>query len=219
MEQLFCRADVAGDRRARCGLCLCSRQGHGLGRSPRLTNSACATASPSRRQPDHGRGRGVLADHTEDQRPSRHRQLLRDMETAETEDARVVVVKFGPNPARSAALTAAKPADFVEGVLFEAGLRRNLDGAAARQRSPTRSASSSRALPGIRARQGLVGREAAGHARAEQLRRAALRLFPRPRYRVRRLYREELYIPRGVHVAGLGVALRFPVDQGRPGQA
>ena len=33
--------------------------------------------------------------------------LLRDMETAETEGDRVVVVKFGPNPARSAPLTAA----------------------------------------------------------------------------------------------------------------
>jgi microcin C transport system substrate-binding protein len=33
--------------------------------------------------------------------------LLRDMETAETEGARVVVVKFVPNPARSAPLTAA----------------------------------------------------------------------------------------------------------------
>ena len=74
-------------------------------------------------------------------------------------------------------------------------------------------------LRGIRARQGLVGRQPADHARPVQFRRAALRLLPRPRHRVRRLHRQELHVPRGVHLAGLGDALRLPGGQGRPRQA
>ncbi len=71
----------------------------------------------------------------------------------------------------------------------------------------------------ICARQGLVGRRSSGSARPEQFRRRALRILPRSRRRLRRLYRAELSVPRGIHLAHLGDALRFSGDQGRQGQA
>ena len=52
-----------------------------------------------------------------------------------------------------------------------------------------------------------------------QFRHHPLRVLSRSRRRLRRLYREKLSVPRGVHLADLGDALRFPGDQGRPGQA
>ncbi len=67
--------------------------------------------------------------------------------------------------------------------------------------------------------EGLVGRRAAGRARAEQFRHGALRILPRPRRRLRRLHRQELSVPRGVHLAHLGDALQFSRLQGRPRQA
>ena len=55
-------------------------------------------------------------------------------------------------------------------------------------------------------------------ARPEQFRHRAFRILSRPRRRLRRLYRRELSVPRGIHLAHLGDALRFPRHQGRPGQ-
>ena len=46
-------------------------------------------------------------------------------------------------------------------------------------------------------------------ARPEQLRQRALRILPRPRRRLRGLHRQELSVPRGVHLAHLGDALRL----------
>ena len=43
----------------------------------------------------------------------------------------------------------------------------------------------------------------------------ALRVLSRPRNRLRRLHGQELSVPRGVHVANLGNALRFSRHQGR----
>ena len=68
------RADVARHRRARRGLCLCRRQGHGVRRRPRLQIPPARRHHLPRWQPDHGRRRRLLADHAEDQGPSRHRQ-------------------------------------------------------------------------------------------------------------------------------------------------
>ena len=48
---------------------------------------------------------------------------------------------------------------------------------------------------------------------------AALRVLPRPRDRLRRLHRQELHVPRGIHLAHLGDALRVPGDPRRPRQA
>ena len=62
----------------------------------------------------------------------------------------------------------------------------------------------------IQARRGLVGRRSAGGARPEQLRHRALRILSRPRGRLRRLHRQELSVPRGVHLAHLGDALQLP---------
>ena len=61
----------------------------------------------------------------------------------------------------------------------------------------------------VRPGQGLVGGRSAGQPRQLQFRYRALRVLSRPRRRVRRLYRQELSVPRGVHRADLGDALRF----------
>ena len=145
--------------------------------------------------------------------------LLRDMESAEADGDRVVVVRFAPNPARSAPLTAANlpilsKAYYSKQAFDETSMEPPLGSGPYK----VGKFEQGRFLEFERVKD-WWGAEAADHARAEQLRRAALRLFPRPRYRVRRLQREELHVPRGVHVAGLGDALRFPGDQGRPRQA
>ena len=53
----------------------------------------------------------------------------------------------------------------------------------------------------------------------QQFRRRALRILSRPRRRLRRLHRQELPVPRGVHLAHLGDALRLSGDPRRPRQA
>ncbi len=63
------------------------------------------------------------------------------------------------------------------------------------------------------------GARPAGDARAVQFRHRPLRILSRPRRRLRRLHRQELPVPRGIHLAHLGDALRFPGHQGRPRQA
>ena len=45
------------------------------------------------------------------------------------------------------------------------------------------------------------------------------RILPRPRRRLRRLHRRQLSVPRGIHLAHLGDALRLSRLQGRPRQA
>ncbi len=109
------------------------------------------------------------------------------METAETEGVRVVVVKFGPNPARSAALTAANlpilsKAYYSKQAFDETSMEPPLGS------GPYKVGKFEQGrFQEFERVKDWWGEEAAGHARAEQLRRAALRLFPRPRYRVRRL--------------------------------
>ena len=67
--------------------------------------------------------------------------------------------------------------------------------------------------------QGLLGGRSSRQSRQLQFRHRALRVLSRPRRGVRRLYRQELSLSRGVHRAHLGYALRFSRDQGWPGQA
>ena len=56
-------------------------------------------------------------------------------------------------------------------------------------------------------------------SRGEQFRRPALRVLSRPRRRLRGLHRQELSVPRGIHLAHLGDALRLSGDPRRPRQA
>ena len=145
--------------------------------------------------------------------------LLRDMEAAEAEGDRVVVVKFAPNRARSAPLTAANlpilsKAYYSKQAFDETSMEPPLGSGPYK----VGKFEQGRFLEFERVKD-WWGAEAADHARAEQFRRAALRLLPRSRHRIRRLQRQELHIPRGVHLARLGDALRFPGDQGRPRQA
>ena len=63
------------------------------------------------------------------------------------------------------------------------------------------------------------GGRSARQPRPLQFRHRALRILSRSRRRVRGLYRQELSVPRGIHRAHLGDALRFPGRQGWPRQA
>ena len=146
-------------------------------------------------------------------------QLLRDFDGAEAADDRTVVVRFADKRGARRAAVRRRPADLLARLLCQAAVRRIDARDSARQRPLQGRPLRGRALHRIRAREGLVGRRSAGGARAEQFRRRALRILPRPRRRLRRLHRQELSVPRGVHLAHLGDALRFSRLQGRPRQA
>ena len=120
--------------------------------------------------------------------------------------------------ARRAALCR-EPADLLEGLLRDAAVRRIDARYPARIGAVQGRQVRGQSLHRIRAGQGLVGRRSAGLPRQLQFRHRALRILPRPRCRVRRLHRQELSVPRGIHRADLGDALRFPGRQGRPRQA
>ena len=120
--------------------------------------------------------------------------------------------------ARRAAVRRGLPDLFAQ-LLFQPCVRRDHAGGAARLRAIQGRPLRRRPLYRIRARQGLVGRRSSGLARKAQFRRGSLRILPRSRRRLRRLHRQELSVPRGVHLAHLGHALRFPRPPRRPGQA
>ena len=141
------------------------------------------------------------------------------MEGAEAEGDRVVVVRFTPNRARSAPLTAANLP-----ILSKAYYS-------------THAFDETSMEPPLGSGPYKVGKFEQGRfvefervkdwwganlpitKRAVQFRRAAVRLLPRPRHCVRRLHVQELHVPRGVHLARLGDTLRLPRAQGRPRQA
>ena len=146
-------------------------------------------------------------------------QLLRDLAGAEASDDATVVVRFAPKRARDVPL-------FVAGLpIFS------------RAYYATQAFDQTTLEAPLGSGPYKVGRFEAGRyieyrrvpdwwganlpvARGQlQLRHRALRILSRPRGRLRRLHRQELSVPRGVHLAHLGDALRFPGDQGRPRQA
>ena len=146
-------------------------------------------------------------------------QLLRDFIGAEAADEATVVLRFKPERARDVPLFAAGLPIFSRAYYGQKPFdETTLDvplGSGPVQGRPLRA----RALHRIPAAEGLVGRRPSGVARPLQFRHRALRILPRPRRRVRRLHRPELSVPRGVHLAHLGDALRFPGHQGQAGQA
>ena len=147
-------------------------------------------------------------------------QMMRDFLGAEAEDDATVVLKFRAQARARRAAVRRRPADLLARAIIR---RENFEettlDAAARLGSLQGRAFRSRTLHRIRPRQGLVGRGAADRARTVQFRRRALRVLSRPRRRVRGLHRQELPVPRGVHRAHLGDALRFSRHQGWPRQA
>ena len=77
-----------------------------------------------------------------------------------------------------------------------------------------------RPLHRIRARQGLVGRRSSGLRAASIIStRCVTSSIATARSAFEGFTGEKLPVPRRIHLAGLGDALRFPGDQGRPGQA
>ena len=144
---------------------------------------------------------------------------LRDFVKAEALDDATVAVVFAPNRARDVPLYVAGAADLLQGLLRDAAVRgidhRNPARLGALQGGQIRDQPLRRIRPG----QGLVGGRSSRQPRQLQFRHRALRVLSRPRRGVRRLYRQELSLPRGVHRADLGHALRFSGDQGRPRQA
>ena len=72
----------------------------------------------------------------------------------------------------------------------------------------------------IRARQGLVGRRSAGQCAARTISTpCATNSIATARSALRGFHRQELSVPRGIHRARLGDALRLSRRQGRPRQA
>ena len=220
MEQVFCLADVARHRRARRGLCLRRRPGHRFRRRPRLQIPAAQRHQVPRRQPDHGRRRRLLADDPEDEGPSHHRQCCcatwkppRPTATASwwcaLQPTARAARRSPPPTCRSCRrpIIRARPFD-------ETSMEPPLGSGPYK----VGKFEQGRFMEFERVKD-WWGAEPADHSRPAQLRCAALRLFPRPRHRVRRLHRQGLHVPRGVHLARLGNALRLPGGQGRPRQA
>ena len=76
--------------------------------------------------------------------------------------------------------------------------------------APTRSAGSSRAATSNTSASRTGGAPTCRSSRGQNnFDTRALRILPRPRRRLRRLHRQELSVPRGVHLAHLGDALRL----------
>ena len=146
-------------------------------------------------------------------------QLLRDFAGADAVDDATVVVRFAPQRGARRAAVRRGAADLFARLLFD----RPFDETTLEVPLGCGPYKVGRFEAGryieYRACQGLVGRRSAGVARTEQFRRPALRILPRPRRRLRRLHRQELSVPRGVHLAHLGDALRLSRDPRRPRQA
>ncbi len=136
-------------------------------------------------------------------------QLLRDFKGAEAADDHTVVVRFAEKRGRDVPL-------FVAGMpIFSRAYYAKQPFDQSTLEIPLGSGAykvgrfeAGRYIE-FNARERLVGRRPAGCARAEQFRHGALRILSRPRRRLRRLHGEELSVPRGVHLAHLGDALRF----------
>ena len=144
---------------------------------------------------------------------------MRDMVKAEALDDATLVVTFAEKRGRDVPLFVATLPIFSKAYYATATVRRidarHPAGIGAVQGRQVRGQS----LHRIRSGQGLVGRRSAGQSRPVQFRRRPSRILSRPRRRLRRLYRQELSVPRGIHLAHLGDALRLPRHQGWPRQA
>ena len=201
-------ADDARLRRARRHLWTCGRAGRGLRATDASTASGCATGikfhdgSPitaadvafslsilkEKGHPNisldaarHG-GRGGRG------RPGRGRALR-----CETRPRRAAACRLAP--------------DLLARLLCDAALQRNHARAAARLRSL--SGRTLRARPLSSSSSGSrTGGAPTFRPRADStISSRALRILPRSRHRLRRLHRQELHVPRGIHLAHLGDAL------------
>ncbi len=147
------------------------------------------------------------------------RQLMRDMEGVEAAGEDVAGRAFRREARAGDSAARRGFADFLARLLRQQELRGIDARDSARLRPLQGRPLRGRALHRIRPREGLVGRQSAAESRQVQFRYGSLRVFSRPRRRLRGLHRQELSVPRGIHLAHLGDALRFPRLQGRPRQA
>ena len=147
-------------------------------------------------------------------------QFLRDFAGAEAPDDATVVVRFAPGRARDVPLFVAGLPIFSRAVLQRSGRSTRRRSTCRSAAGPTRSAASKPAAisstSACRTGGAPICRSRAGSYNFDT---RALRVLSRPRRRLRGLHRQELSVPRGVHLAHLGDALRLPGDQGRPRQA
>ena len=136
-------------------------------------------------------------------------QQLRDLTSIDADDDRSVTLRFAEKRARDVPLFAAAMPIFSRAYYSSQAVRGIDPRHSARLRRLQGRPLRAGPLHRIRPREGLVGEGPAGHARAVQFRHRALRILPRPRRRLRRLHRQELPVPRGIHLAHLGDALRL----------
>ena len=181
----------------------------------------CARKPVPRRHAAHRARRRLLAHDAEGEGPSRSSpRCCATSRRGGGSTTATVVVRFADKRGARRAAVRRRTADLLEGLLRQATVRRDRRSKRRSARGPYR-----------------VGRfEAGRYIEFERVKdwwgadlpvargqnnfdTAALRILPRPRSRLRRLHRQELSVPRGVHLAHLGDALRFPGLQGRPGQA
>ncbi len=147
-------------------------------------------------------------------------QFTRDFAGAEAADDETVVLKFRPETRARCAAVRRRPADLLARLLCGARIstrRRSMSPLGSRRLQGR--ALRIRALHRVRARQGLVGRRPADRARAIQFRQSCALNITAIAMSPSRLHQQELSVPRGVHLAHLGDALRFSGDPRRTREA
>ena len=165
-------------------------------------------------------GRGLVADDAEGKGPSDHHPAAARLRRRR---GRRTTAPWSCASSRSAAATCrcSSPAcRFFPAPITPSSRSTNRRSTFRSAAAPTRSAASRPATSSnIERVKDWWGAELPVAQGPEQFRHRPLRILPRPRGRLRRLHRQELSVPRGVHLAHLGDALRFSGLQGRPRQA
>ena len=220
MELTFATLMARAQRRARRDVWACGARGAHLGRRPDLSLPAAAGGAIPRRHAAHRAGRRLLARRPEGEGPpDHHASSLRDMVGVEATDDATVVVRFAPERGRDVPLFVAQLPIFSRAYYasqpFEESTSRCRSA-----RAPTRSGASRPAASSNTSASRTGGAPTCRSSRGQNNFDIVRYEFYRDRdVGFRGLHRQELPVPRGVHLAHLGDALRFPGDQGRPREA
>ena len=192
LDYHVCRIDGALGQRA--GRDVWSRRARGahLRRWAHVYVPAAAGSEIPRRQRAHRARCRLVARHAEGQGPSDHHAVAARFSGRAGGRRSDRGGPFRAQPRARRAAVRRRPADFFQGLLFEARFRRVDVGHSARQRRLQDRQVRYRPLHRIRTGEGLVGRRSTGGQGPQQLRHHPLRILPRPRRRFRRLHRRQL---------------------------